>query len=52
MTHLGYIVAAYSATAIVLLGMIAGVAFDLRTQKRKLVRLEESGVRRRSGVQR
>jgi heme exporter protein D len=52
MTHLGYIVAAYLATAIVLIGMVAGVLFDLRTQKQKLARLEASGVRRRSEVPR
>jgi heme exporter protein D len=48
MTHLGYVLAAYAATAIALLGMIAGVLFDLRAQKRKLDRLEAGGVRRRS----
>jgi heme exporter protein CcmD len=52
MTHLGYIIAAYLAAAIVLLGMVAGVVLDLRTQKRKLVQLEETGVRRRSEVSR
>ena len=52
MTHLGYIIAAYLAAAIVLLGMVAGVVLDLRTQKRKLVLLEETGVRRRSEVSR
>ncbi len=52
MTHLGYIVAAYLATAIVLLGMVGGVLFDLGAQKRKLARLEASGVRRRSGAPR
>lgn len=48
MTHLGYIVAAYLATALVLLGMVAWVAIDLRQQKRGLARLEGEGVRRRS----
>jgi len=48
MTHLGYIIAAYLAAAIVLLGMVAGVLLDLGAQKRKLARLEASGVRRRS----
>ncbi len=52
MTHVGYIVAAYLASAIVLGGMVAGVLLDLRTQSRKLRRLEEAGIRRRSEVPR
>jgi len=52
MTHLGYILAAYLASAIVLLGMVAWVVLDLRTQKQKLTRLEEQGLRRRSEVAR
>lgn len=47
MTHIGYIVAAYSATAIVLGGMIAWVLLDLQAQKRKLAQLEAAGKRRR-----
>jgi heme exporter protein D len=50
MTHAGYILAAYLATAIVLLGMIAWVVLDLRIQKHKLERLEGEGVRRRPEV--
>jgi heme exporter protein D len=42
MTHAGYILAAYLATAVVLLGMIAWVALDLRSQQRRLRRLEEA----------
>jgi heme exporter protein D len=52
MTHFGYILAAYLATAIVLLGMIAWVILDLREQHRRLRRLEEEGLRRRSEVRR
>jgi heme exporter protein D len=52
MTHLGYILAAYIATAVVLIGMIAAVALDLGGQKRKLARLEAEGKRRRSEVSR
>jgi heme exporter protein D len=52
MTHLGYILAAYLASAIVLFGMVAWVVLDLRTQKQKLARLEEQGLRRRSEVAR
>jgi heme exporter protein D len=51
-THLGYILAAYVATAIVLLGMSAWILFDLREQHRRLRRLEEEGIRRRSEVRR
>ena len=47
MTHAGYILAAYLAAAVVLLGMIAWVALDLWAQKRRLRELEGEGVRRR-----
>jgi heme exporter protein D len=46
MTHLGYIVAAYGATAIVLCGMIGWILVDLSAQKRKLERIEADGGRR------
>ena len=36
MTHLGYIVAAYAATAVVLLTMTAWSLRDLAAQKRRL----------------
>jgi heme exporter protein D len=49
-THAGYILAAYLATAVVILGLIAWVALDLRTQRRKLARLEAEGRRRGAGV--
>ncbi len=47
MTHLGYILAAYAATAVVLAAVALWIALDLRTQKDKLRRLEEQGLRRR-----
>ena len=52
MTHLGYIVAAYVAAAVVLIGMVAAVTLDLARQKRRLARLETEGRRRRSEVSR
>jgi heme exporter protein D len=52
MTHLGYILAAYLASALVLGGMVAWVLLDLATQKRRLRRLEDNGLRRRSEVAR
>ena len=52
MTHLGYILAAYLATAAVLAGTVALVWLDLRAQRRKLRRLEEEALRRRSEVRR
>lgn len=52
MTHLGYILAAYAATAVVLVVMVAWVVLDLRVQKQKLRRLEDEGLRRRSGASR
>ena len=48
MTHLGYILGAYLASATVLIGMIAWVVLDLAAQQRKLRRLKEAGLRRRS----
>ena len=47
MTHSGYILAAYLASALVLLALIAWVALDLRLQKRKLAQIEDQGLRRR-----
>jgi heme exporter protein CcmD len=52
MSHFGYIIAAYLAAAIVLLGMVAGVLLDLSAQKRKLARIEAGGARRRSEASR
>jgi heme exporter protein CcmD len=52
MTHLGYIVAAYLALALVVLAMTLWVALDLRAQKQKLRRLEEEGLRRNRSVPR
>ena len=52
MTHLGYIAAAYAASALVLLAMVGLVALDLASQRRKLRRIEAEGLRRRSEVRR
>ena len=52
MTHFGYILAAYLASAFVLLALIAWVALDLRLNKRKLAEFEEQGLRRRPEVPR
>jgi len=46
MTHLGYIAAAYAATAVVLLAVSGWTLLDLSTQKRRLARLEAEGKRR------
>jgi heme exporter protein D len=46
-THLGYILAAYLATAVVLAALVIWVALDLRVQKSKLRRLEDEGLRKR-----
>ena len=46
MTHVGYIIAAYAATAVVIAGMVAWAFLDLATQKRSLARLEAEGKRR------
>ena len=44
--HLGFIVAAYSVTAIVLTGLIVWVFVDGRIQKAALAELDRRGVRR------
>jgi heme exporter protein CcmD len=44
-----FIVTSYLAVALVVALLIAWVAFDYRSQKRRLRELEESGVMRRSG---
>jgi heme exporter protein CcmD len=52
MTHVGYIIAAYAATVLTLIGTAAWVALDLATQRRRLERLEDEGFRRRSEARR
>ncbi|HEX4767605.1 MAG TPA: heme exporter protein CcmD [Lichenihabitans sp.] len=45
--HLGFIVAAYAVTTLVMLAMIIAVVLDGRAQRRLLAKLEaRSGVRR------
>lgn len=44
-----FIVTSYLVVALVVALLIAWVAFDYRSQKRRLRELEESGVMRRSG---
>ena len=41
--HLGFIVAAYALTGIVLIGLVAAIVLDGRTQRRALARLEQTG---------
>ena len=48
MTHAGYVLAAYLASAAGLLGLVVWVALDLRTQKNRLTGLEQKRLRRRS----
>jgi heme exporter protein D len=47
-SHTGFIVASYAAAAVVVLGLVAWVALDFRTQRRNLADLESRGVMRRS----
>jgi heme exporter protein D len=47
-THLGFIVAAYAVTAVVLVGIVAWIIVDGRNQRRRIADLEARGVRRRS----
>jgi heme exporter protein D len=46
--HVGFIVAAYAVTAVVLVGLLAWIIADGRTQKRHLAELEARGIKRRS----
>jgi heme exporter protein D len=46
--HIGFILAAYGAGAVVIVALIAWVMFDYRVQRRILAELETKGVSRRS----
>ena len=46
--HMGFIVAAYAAAAIIVAVLIAWVMLDYRAQQRSLAELEKRGVSRRS----
>jgi len=46
--HALYVAAAYTITAVVLIGLIGWILIDQRARKRELAELEASGVRRRS----
>ena len=48
MSHLFYVVASYGASAAVVFGLVAWVAFDSRARRSELARLEAAGIRRRS----
>jgi heme exporter protein D len=46
--HAAFILAAYAVTVLVVIGLIAWVVLDHRTQTRALADLDARGVRRRS----
>jgi heme exporter protein D len=46
--HLGFIVAAYAVTAIIVAALIAWVMLDYRAQQRTLAEFDKRGVSRRS----
>jgi heme exporter protein D len=48
--HIGFIFASYAAAAVVVVGLIAWVMLDFRTQRRNLHDLETRGVTRRSST--
>ena len=48
MTHLGFILGAYGATAVVLVGLVLWLVGDERAVTRRLAALGARGVRRRS----
>ncbi len=47
-THTGFIVAAYLATALVIVVLVGWVLIDGRALRRRLADLEARGIRRRS----
>lgn len=47
--HATFIIAAYSIAVLVVLGLIAWVELDNRTQRKQLKKLSAQGVTRRSG---
>jgi heme exporter protein D len=51
-THTGFIIAAYAAAVVVIVGLCAWVMLDYRTQRRALAELERRGVTRRSSAPR
>jgi heme exporter protein D len=46
--HANFIVIAYAVAAVILLSLVAWIAFDYRAQRRALAELESRGVIRRS----
>lgn len=48
MQHLGFIAAAYGATALIVAGLILRAIVDYHAQRKALGELETRGVRRRS----
>ncbi len=48
MSHAGFIAAAYIATGLVLVALVAWVIVDGRAQRRRLAELEARGIKRRS----
>ena len=51
-THLSFIIAAYAAAVIVIVGLCAWVFLDYRAQRRTLAELERRGLTRRSSAPR
>ncbi|GEM_PF-5133133 len=45
--HIGFVIAAYAVTAVVLVGLAAAVVLNDRAKARRLAALEARGVRRR-----
>jgi heme exporter protein D len=48
--HIGFIVAAYLVTVVVLAGLVLWILADGRAQKKRLAALDARGIRRRSGA--
>ena len=46
--HALYVLAAYAASGIAILGLVAWILLDQRARRRELAELEKAGVRRRS----
>jgi heme exporter protein D len=48
--HAGFILAAYGATFLVVIGLTLWILLDGRAQRRRLAELEARGIRRRSAA--
>lgn len=46
--HFGFVIAAYAATCVIFTCLIIAIALDAKTQKKRVEKLIEAGLKRRS----